>query len=259
MTGRWVRVLLPVVTTAAVLAAWWFGSLGTESYYFPSLRDIMDRFVEVWLFDRFVTDAVPSLWRLGAGFGIAVVAGVGLGLLLGLSASWRRATEPIVEFLRAIPATALLPFALLVFGIGDLMKVAIIALVCLWPVLLNTIDGVRGLDHTLADTARMYQVSGARRLLSVVLPSAAPQIMAGARTSLSLALILMVTSEMVASTSGIGFFVLDAQRGFRILDMWTGIILLGVLGYLVNLVFTLVERRLLRWHAGARADTASAR
>jgi ABC-type nitrate/sulfonate/bicarbonate transport system permease component len=97
-------------------------------------------------------------------------------------------------------------------------------------------------------------VGGRERLLRIVLPAASPQIFAGMRTSLSLALILMVISEMVASTNGIGFFVLQSQRSFAIPEMWAGILLLGLLGYALNLIFLLVERRVLAWHRGARAS-----
>jgi ABC-type nitrate/sulfonate/bicarbonate transport system permease component len=166
----------------------------------------------------------------------------------------RLVAGPIVEFLRSIPPPALLPFAILVFGTGTDMKVFIIAFVCLWPILLNTIDGVTGVDPTLRETTRVYGVSTIDRIRLVVMPAAAPQIFAGMRTSLSLALILMVISEMVASTNGIGYFVLQAQRSFNMPEMWSGIFVLGILGYGLNAGFVLVERRVLRWHRGARAS-----
>ena len=165
----------------------------------------------------------------------------------------RRISEPIVEFLRAIPAPALLPFALLVLGVGNDSKIFVIAFVCLWPILLNAVDGVSGVDPTLVDTGRVYRIPASDRLRHVVLPAATPQIFAGMRTSLSLALILMVISEMVASSNGIGYFVLQSQRSFAIPEMWSGIILLGLLGYAFNAVFLLIERRVLAWHRGARA------
>ncbi len=197
---------------------------------------------------------MPSLVRLGLGYLIACAVAVGVGLALGLSPRLRRATSPIVEFLRAIPPPALLPFGILVLGVGTSMKVFIIAFVCLWPVLLNTVDGVAGVDPTLRETARVYGIGRRDRLLRLTLPAAAPQIFAGMRTSLSLALILMVISEMVASTNGIGYFVLQSQRTFAIPEMWSGILLLGILGYALNAIFVLVERRVLRWHRGARAS-----
>ena len=245
---------LEVTVPIALLALWALWSASTDTFYFPPLTEILTTFEETWLFERVGSDVLPSLQRLGLGYAIAVVVAVAIGLPLGLSPLLRRATSPLVEFLRAIPPPALLPFAIVVLGVGNAGKVFLIAFVCVWPVLLNTIDGVTGIDPTLNETARVYGVSGRQRLLRIVLPAASPQIFAGMRTSLSLALILMVISEMVASTNGIGFFVLQSQRSFAIPEMWSGILLLGLLGYLLNLTFLLVERRVLAWHRGARAS-----
>lgn len=151
-----------------------------------------------------------------------------------------------------MPSPALIPIFILLFGVGSGMKVVVIATVCLWPILLNTMDGVGAVDRTLLATSRAYGVDGLERLRFVILPAASPQIFAGMRTSLSLALILMVVSEMVASTNGIGYFVLQSQRTFAIPEMWAGIILIGVLGYALNAAFVAVETRVLRWHRGAR-------
>jgi ABC-type nitrate/sulfonate/bicarbonate transport system permease component len=244
-----VEVLVPL----AVIAVLWFWSAGSDVYYFPPLKDVLNTFKDTWLFERIGSDVVPSLVRLFIGYFIAVAVGVGGGIALGLSPVLRRVAAPIVEFLRAIPAPALLPFALLVLGVGNDSKIFVIAFVCLWPILLNAVDGVTGVDPTLVDIGRVYRIPASDRLRRVVLPAAAPQIFAGLRTSLSLALILMVISEMVASSNGIGYFVLQSQRSFAIPEMWSGIILLGLLGYAFNAVFLLVERRVLAWHRGARA------
>jgi ABC-type nitrate/sulfonate/bicarbonate transport system permease component len=251
---RWLGTGLELAIPILLLVLWGVLSAGSKTYYFPPLTDIFTAFKDNWLFSRVGSDVVPSLERMFAGFVIAVVLGVGLGLLLGLSHRARLAANPIVEFLRAIPPPALLPFAILVLGVGNDMKIFIIALVCLFPVLLNTIDGVAGVDPTLRDTTQVYGIPPRDRLWRVMLPAASPQIFAGMRISLSLALILMVISEMVASTNGIGYFVLQSQRTFAIPEMWSGIFLLGILGYVFNAGFVLIERRALRWHRGARAS-----
>jgi ABC-type nitrate/sulfonate/bicarbonate transport system permease component len=245
--------VLEVLVPLALLGLWAIWSANSDTFYYPPLTDIVATFNDTWVFERVGSDVIPSLARLGAGYAIAVVVAIAVGIPLGLSPTARRAASPIVEFLRAIPPPALLPLAIVVIGVGNAMKIAIIAFVCLWPVLLNTIDGIRGIDPTLNDTTRSYGIRGIDRLRLVVLPAAAPQIFAGMRTSLSLAVILMVISEMVASTNGIGFFVLQSQRTFAIPEMWSGILLLGILGYVLNLIFTVVERRVLAWHRGARA------
>lgn len=254
---RWLGVGLEIAVPLLALALWALLSANSQTYYFPPLTDILTTFKDTWLFERVGSDVVPSLLRMGAGFGIALVLGVGLGLTLGSSPRARRAASPIVEFLRAIPPPALLPFAILVIGVGSSMKVFIIALVCVFPILLNTIDGVIGVDPTLRDTSKVYGIGPREHLRRVLLPAATPQIFAGIRTSVSLALIMMVISEMVASTNGIGYFVLQSQRTFAIPEMWSGIVLLGILGYVLNGGLALIERRALRWHRGARASALS--
>jgi ABC-type nitrate/sulfonate/bicarbonate transport system permease component len=255
--SRALAVALEVTVPLLLLVLWGVWSSGSDTYYFPPLTEILQTFADTWLFERVGSDVVPSLTRLALGYGIACVVAVGAGLALGLSRPLRRATDPIVQFLRAIPPPALLPFGILVLGVGNSMKIFIIAFVCLWPVLLNTIDGVAGVDPTLRETARVYGIGTTDRIVRVTLPAAAPQIFAGMRTALSLALILMVISEMVASTNGIGYFVLQSQRSFAIPEMWSGILLLGILGYVLNAVFLLIERRVLRWHRSARASALS--
>lgn len=250
---RALRLALELTVPLAVVALIALWSAGSTSYYFPPLSEILTSFRETWLFARFGSDVVPSLVRLASGYLIAIAVAVPVGVALGLSPAARRATAPIVEFLRAIPPPALIPFAIVVIGIGNGMKVFIIAAVCVWPILLNAIDGVRAVDAGLLDTTRAYRVSARDRVVRVIVPAASPQIFAGMRLSLSLAVILMVLSEMIASTNGIGYFVLQAQRSFAIPEMWSGIILLGLLGYTLNVLFGLVEGRVLRWHRGARS------
>src|ERR671924_1907533 len=170
MSRRLLATTLEVTVPILVLIAWGVAPAGSETYYFPPLTDILSTFADTWLFEQVGSDVVPSLVRMGLGFGIAVVVAISAGLLLGLSPRARRAASPIVEFLRAIPPPALLPFAILVIGVGSSMKVFIIAFVCVWPILLNTVDGVTGIDPTLRDTTRVYGINGRDRLWHVMLP-----------------------------------------------------------------------------------------
>jgi ABC-type nitrate/sulfonate/bicarbonate transport system permease component len=255
VSRRATLIAVEIAVPLAVVAAIWVWSAGSGIYYYPPLEDVLTTFGDTWVFERVGSDVIPSLLRVFAGYLIAVAIGVAGGVALGLSPVLRRMGAPVVEFLRSIPAPALLPFALLVLGVGNGSKIFVIAFVCVWPILLNAIDGVTGIDPTLVDTGRVYRIPANERLRKVVLPAAAPQIFAGMRTSLSLALILMVVSEMVASSDGIGYFVLQSQRSFAIPEMWSGIILLGLLGYVFNAAFLVLERRMLAWHRGARAST----
>jgi ABC-type nitrate/sulfonate/bicarbonate transport system permease component len=194
--------------------------------------------------------------RILLGFAIGSAIGVALGVPLGLSLWARKFAMPHVEYWRAMPPPALLPISvILLHSIGNLQKVSFIAFFCIFPVLLNTIDGVRGLDPTIVDTARAYGVPVQERIRRIVLPAAFPQISAGMRTSLSLAVIIMVVAEYFSSTSGVGYVLLISKNTFQLGPMWAAILLIGVIGYVLNLAYLLVERRLLAWHRGWRAAT----
>jgi ABC-type nitrate/sulfonate/bicarbonate transport system permease component len=174
-------------------------------------------------------------------------------MLIGSNPTLRATVEPVLEFLRAIPPPVLVPILMLLFGIGDMMKILVIISGCVWPILLNTVEGVRAVDEVLTDTCRSYRIRGGLRVYQLTLRSASPQIVAGARQALSIGIILMVISEMFAASEGIGFTVIQFKDGFRIVPMWTGIILLGLLGVLLAFLFRLVERRVLGWYHGIRA------
>lgn len=239
---------LEVGATALIVALLWLYTDTNESYAVAPLGDVLDAFRATWLFEHVGSDVVPSLVRMTLGYGAAIVIGVVVGFGLGSSPVLAAISAPVVSFLRSIPAAALLPPAIVLFGIGGGTKVAVIAFVCCWPIMLNTSDGVRELDSTMLATARVYGIRGADRLRMVVLPAVAPRIFAGMRTSLSIAILLLVTSEMIASTNGIGYFVFQAQQQFAVDDMWAGVLLLGLLGFGLNLLFGVIERRVLRWN-----------
>ena len=170
--------------------------------------------------------------RILLGFGIGVVVGIVLGIPLGLSAWARRFAMPHIEYWRAMPPPALLPISIiLLHSIGNLQKVSFIAFFCLFPVLLNTIDGVRGIEPTLIETARSYGIPDGERIRRIVFPAALPQISAGMRTSLALAVIIMVVSEYFSSTNGVGYVLLISKNTFQLDPMWAAIVLIGVLGY----------------------------
>lgn len=237
---------------ALLVVAWWLSSADSQNIYFPPLQQIAVTLQQDWLFDRVVSDLVPSVLRFLTGFLIAAVLGVIFGAIIGLNATVKRFADPIVQFLRSVPPPALLPIALLLFGITSTMNIAIIVIGAIWPTLLNTSDGVRSIDPQLKAMSRSYRLSGRERLRYVVLPGAAPQIFAGLRTTLQLSIVLIVVSEMVGAVNGVGFYVLNAQQAFAIRETWAGTIVLGLLGYLAAMGFLLVEKRALAWHHGIR-------
>jgi sulfonate transport system permease protein len=257
MIGRLRSVALEAWLPIALLVVWWFASASSTSLYFPPLHDILVRFQELWLFDEIGTHLVPSLTNLALGLvlglSVALVGGVVLGLMPRTSA----ALNPVLELARATPVLALLPLLIAFFGIGVTSKVVLIAFGSFWPTLLNTIDGVRAVDPQVRETARTFSVRRSTLIRRIVLPSAGPQIIVGVRTSVSIAVVVMVGSELFGATSGIGYFVLQSQRTYAITDMWAGLLMLGLLGYGLNLLTGVVEHHALRWHRGLHGAPGS--
>jgi ABC-type nitrate/sulfonate/bicarbonate transport system permease component len=253
VTGALAAVGLRLSVFVGLIVIWQVLTSITDSPFFPTFAEAAARLWNNWLTNPAVLGGhlVPSLGRLLTGWLAAVALGITVGTLMGLSNRLHDYLDPIAQFLRAIPPPALLPLFIVLLGIGDGMKVAMILFGVIWPIILNTIDGVRSVDSLHLDTARVFGLGRTDVLFRVILPSAGPKIFAGLRVSLSIAVILMVISEMVATINGIGFTLVQAQRNFRTLDVWAGILLLGLIGYGLNAILTLAERRVLRWQRGA--------
>jgi ABC-type nitrate/sulfonate/bicarbonate transport system permease component len=245
-------VLAVLLLPAVLLAVWWVTSDGSTTYYFPPLRKVFETFGETWFHGRITADVVPSLLRLAAGYALALAIGIPLGILIGSLRRVRAFLEPVLEFLRAIPPPVLVPVLVLFAGLGDVMRVVVIVSGALWPILLNTVEGVRAVDETLRETCRCYGIRGISRLRHLVVRSASPQIVTGMRQGLSIAIILMVISEMVAAQNGLGYTIIQFQRGFAVAPMWTGIIILGLLGFALAMLLRVFEWRTLRWYRGLR-------
>src|SRR5690625_4323389 len=237
---------------ALLLIGWVVWSSQSSSFFVPTWEQMSNALSTTWTWCRMTTDVFPSVGRLIAGIILSIVLGIVVGLLVGSFRWLRQLTEPTMEFFRAIPPTVLIPVFMLLIGIGDDMKIAVIVLGAVWPILLNTIEGVRSMDEVLASTSQTYRIDGFARIRYLILPSAMPQIMAGIRQSLSIALILMVISEMFASSSGLGYTIIQFQRSFAIPEMWSGIVVLGLIGVIMSFIFQLVERNVLKWYHGQR-------
>jgi ABC-type nitrate/sulfonate/bicarbonate transport system permease component len=245
---RWLGVAFIV----ALLIAWELAAAYElfPPMSFPRMSAILVAFWELAVSGELAGEVLPSLWRMFAGYFIGIVLGVGLGLLMGYFRFFYNLLEPITEVLRPIPSPAYLPIVILFLGIDDQMKIFMIAFASVFPILLNTYSGVRGVDPIQLQTARTFGLSGRKLLWQIILPAASPFIFTGMRISLAVALIVMVISEMVAASNGVGYFILSAQRGFKIRDMFAGILALAALGYLLNRLFVAIETRVLAWHYG---------
>jgi len=247
------RLLVALGLPVVLIALWWLLSAHSTSFFWPPLSTIVQAFPETWTADPIMHDVLPSLARLAIGYLTALLAGVAAGTAIGSSRTLRALCEPALEFLRAVPPPVLVPVIALFAGYtGWTTKVITIALGCVWPILLNTVEGVRSLDEVLRDTARSYRLGRIATLHHVVLRGASPRIATGARQALSIGVILMVISELFGANRGLGAAIVQFQRGFAIPQMWTGIILLGLVGVALSGLFRLVEHRSLAWYRGLR-------
>ena len=191
-----------------------------------------------------------SAFRSLTGLVIAVVAGISLGFLLGWFRRAERIIDPLFQLLRQVSAFALFPVFMLFLGIGESSKAAIIVWAAFWPVLLNTIAGVKQVERLFVDCARSMGASQRFIFAKVVLPSALPNIMTGVRLGGAYSITALVAAEMIGARSGLGFYTLNSQETFQIPDMYAGIVLLAIFGLLINYALSRLERRLLRWRVG---------
>jgi NitT/TauT family transport system permease protein len=162
------------------------------------------------------------------------------------------ALKIIVEFLRPVPSVAMIPLAILFFGLGATMRISVISYAAFWPLLINTIYGVRAIDPLALDVARNFGITGAAALWRVTLPSALASIATGFRISATIALVVTITTELIAGNSGIGFYISQMEQANRLPPMYAGILLTGILGYLLNSLFVTLERRIVFWTPAAR-------
>lgn len=237
---------------AACLVAWeaWAYWRRDLAEYFPPASQVLVTLARMLASGELTAHISATLKRFAEGYALAALLAVSAGLCLGL---WRwlyHAFEPLIELLRPLPSPATIPIAILFLGIGDEMKVAVTVYACSWPILLNTIDGVRSVDRVLFATAATFRLSPWARFWKVVLPAASPQIVTGLRVSLAIALILVTTSEMVISNDGLGYFVLESQRMFQMPQMYAAVVALGMIGYALNRLFLAIDGWAMAWNKG---------
>ncbi|TAK05469.1 ABC transporter permease [bacterium] len=241
-----------LLVLAAVIPVWELASRAAlvNPLFFPPMSKILKSFSLLVLSGDLPYQILLSLKRAAAGYLLAALVFIPLGIAMGLFDWVHRSLELIIELARPIPPPAMVPVAMLFFGLGDGMKIFVIFFSCAWPILLNTYDGVRNIDRILIYTAGTFGLSRARSVVKIIVPAASPQIMTGLRVSLAIMLILVVISEMVGSTDGIGYFILDSQRRFKVDQMYAGMLSLAVVGYALNQLFLLFYNWLLAWHKG---------
>jgi ABC-type nitrate/sulfonate/bicarbonate transport system permease component len=245
----WTTRLSGVCLVVALILFWEasvrFGLV--QSMNWPAFSAVMVALYHGLLTGELEAAIGSTLWCMLRGYAI----GCGLGIIVGFAiALWRpmRLTlEPTVEILRTIPATAVIPPLIFIFGLGDPLKLFAIAFAIIFPVILNTITGVMSIDTTYLQVARTFGLSRTRILTRVMFPATLPFVMAGLRTSVGLALIVTVVSEMIAGSGGIGYYLLQMQFAMRAQDMYAATILLAAVAYLLNRIFIIWESRVIHW------------
>jgi ABC-type nitrate/sulfonate/bicarbonate transport system permease component len=243
--------LLAIAGVLAALIAWQLWAERSDPFYVPTTTEIFGAAWSLWRDPDFLSDAAESLERLAAGFLIGSAIGIGVGLLMGSSSRVRRALEPLVDLLRSTPPIAIAPALLIIAGFGNGMRVPLIAFGVCFPVLLNTVDGVRAVSSEVRDTASMLHIGRLDRTVRIYFPAALPSIVTGLRIAISVALVLVVVAEFVGEGGGLGGYLEVAAARSEFPEVYACILFLGLIGYVLNRFFVLVERHLLAWHYGA--------
>ncbi|MEC7763647.1 MAG: ABC transporter permease [Pseudomonadota bacterium] len=251
------NILAEAWLPVSLVALWWLVSAGSTSLYFPPLAEIVAVGWRDFTVGPLVDYAAFSLTNLAAGLAIAIFVGVVAGVILGSYAPLRDAVNPYLQFIRSVPQVALVPLIIGALGIGALPKIWSISFACVWPILLNTIDGVKGIDPALGDFSKSYRLSRRTHFLDMVLPAALPQIVPGVRTALAIGVIVMVVSEIYGADSGLGYYILQSGRNFAVAETWAGTIIVGLLGYLLSRLFEVFEHFALKWHRESSAEARS--
>lgn len=234
-----------VVFLAVITLAWEVTARANlvSALYLPLFTQVLVRFTQLNADLTLPVELGRTLGRMLAGFALAVVSMVPLGFLMGRVVVMHNLLDPTVQLLRPLSAPAIIPAVMLFLGIGNAMKIFVVFYACAFPVLLNTIDGVRSVDPLLVYSARSYGARARAILLKVILPAAWPQIFAGFRVSLPIALIVAITSELIGGNDGLGFFILNNMRTFRIPESYAGLLMVGTVGWALNWISIYSDER----------------
>jgi ABC-type nitrate/sulfonate/bicarbonate transport system permease component len=247
----WTDRLVGLASLLAVLAAVELAvRLGlTNGALVPRPTAVAQRAFDIVASGGLLAPLADTLFLLFAAYLGASAIAIVTGLAMGRFPAIHDLLEPTIESIRPLPKIALLPLLILLLGLGTPMKLTVVGLTAFFPVLINTIQGAKGVDPVLIDTARTFGHGNLTILRKIILPSAMPLILAGMRIGLALALIVVVTTEMVVGTGGLGFLIVDMQRSFKVLDMYAWLVILALVGLVLNALFVAIERRAVHWSA----------
>jgi NitT/TauT family transport system permease protein len=237
------------VAIAALLAAWeTLPRVGAvDPVFLPPFSQVLRAWYDLLLSGELGDHISASLTRSLTGFGLAIAIAIPLGLLIGWYTTLAELLNPLLEVFRNTAALALLPVFVLILGLGETSKIALVLYACSWPLLLNTISGVRSVDPLLIKSARSMGLSQLRLFQKVILPAAVPTIFTGIRLAGAYSILILIAAEMVGAKAGLGYLINYAQYNFAIPDMYAGIITISAIGLVFNQILVYLERRFSTW------------
>jgi ABC-type nitrate/sulfonate/bicarbonate transport system permease component len=239
-----------LVLPVAIILCWFILAKFTliPAILLPSPGEVFRRLLSLVFTGEILPDLIATLSRVLAGFFLAAVVGIGIGLVMGSSRLFRDATGFPVDFLRSIPATALFPLFLIVLGVGNRANIALTAFPCVWIMTINTMYGVRNSSQVRKQIAQVFRASRTQQFFRVTVPDASPYIVTGIRLSIAIAMHMAIVAEMFTGTlDGLGRRIFDAQMLLRIPEMYAVIILTGIMGYVLNMGWLAIEHRVVHW------------
>jgi NitT/TauT family transport system permease protein len=245
--------VIGLVTPLLLLVAWEIaGRFGLiDVRFFPPPSNIVHQIGVLLASGELVTNTLASLRRLALGMLLGGVPALLLGLAMGISRPLRAAIDPLISATYPIPKSAILPLVLLIFGLGEMSKVVMVALGAFYPIVINTLVGVVNLDRIYLDVGHNFRASRWQVFRTIALPGALPSIMAGIKLAVGMGLILIAISEMVAANDGIGFMIWNAWQVLTVDTMYVGLLLIAILGFVFSVVLDQIERWLIPWKSSA--------
>lgn len=232
-----------------------FSHFKPDYIFLPSFSKVVSTLFSNLGEPTFLKDIALTLIRCFAGYLIAVIIMIPLGVIMGKSRSIFYLLEPLVEFFRPMPSAAIIPIAILFLGIDNEMKLFVIFFGSSWPILINSIEGVKGTEPMYIKTGIVFNLTPKEILFKIIFPASLPAIITGMRISIAIALILAITVEMISGGNGIGYYILDAERSFHFAEMYAGVLTIGIIGYLINLSFVSLENKILWWYKQSKRIT----
>ena len=247
---HWAQKLLKQTAVIILLLVFWEVAprVGLVDFtFFPPFSKVVEGWWGLVISGDLYAHFQASILRSLIGFGLAILVGIPLGLIIGWYPLANELLNPVLELFRNTAALAILPVFILLLGIGETSKISIVLFACVFPILLNTINAVRNVDPLFIKSAKSMGLSSAKLFYKVILPASIPTIFTGIRMAGSASILVLIAAEMVGAKEGLGYLISYTQMNFQIPQMYAGIITISVLGLILNYILVSIERKFSRW------------